>query len=348
MQADGKVLVGGFFFGANSIGGQTRDYIARLDGITGQADSFNPSASDIVRSIVVQPDGKILVGGDFPSIGGQTRRRLARLDSTTGLADSFNPNGTDGGVYSIPLQADGRVLAGGSFSNMGGQTRRGVARLDALTGLADSFDPAGAGSSLIFSITLQADGKILVGGGFSSMGGQLRNNIARLDAITGLADAFNPNPNGGGGVQSIAVQADGKILVGGSFTGIGGQTRNHIARLDSTTGLADPFDPNTNNFVVYAIAVQADGKGCLAGRRNVTTLAPNGGPSVTRNRIARLETDGRLDQTLNLNAVGTTVSAAALQPDGKILLGGNFTSILGSGTQPDCATKFGRHLGCDV
>jgi hypothetical protein len=60
-------------------------------------------------------------------------------------------------------------------------------------------------------------------------------------------------------LSSIAVQADGKILAGGFFTSIGGQTRNNIARLDATTGLADSFDPNANS-IVNAIAVQPDGK----------------------------------------------------------------------------------------
>ena len=73
--------------------------------------------------------------------------------------------------------------------------------------------------------------------------------------------------------------------------------------------------------------MQADGK-ILAGG-NFTTLAPNGGAAVTRNRIARLETDGRLDQTLNLSTVGSFVIATAVQPDGKILIGGSFTSVLG-------------------
>ena len=83
--------------------------------------------------------------------------------------------------------------------------------------------------------------------------------------MTGLADSFNPNANISlDGVYSMAVQADGKILVGGAFTHIiGGQTRNRIARLDATTGLADSFNPNANDFV-YAVAVQADGK-ILAG-----------------------------------------------------------------------------------
>src|SRR5204862_5425477 len=119
------------------------------------------------------------------------------------------------------------------------------------------------------------------------------------DAATGLADSFDPNASSI--VNAIAVQADGKILAGGAFNGpnsIGGQTRNHIARLDATTGLADSFDPNANN-IVRSITVQADCK-ILAGGF-FTTLAPNGGATVTRNRIARLETDGRLDQTLNIN-----------------------------------------------
>ena len=144
-----------------------------------------------------------------------------------------------------------------------------------------------------------------------------------------LADSFNPNANFG--VFSIVVQADGKILAGGDFNGansIGGQTRNNIARLDATTGVADSFDPNASALAsVFAIAVQADGK-ILAGG-NFSTLAPNGGGAVPRNNIARLETDGRLDQTLNLSTVGSFVLATAVQPDGKILIGGTFTTVLG-------------------
>ena len=84
-----------------------------------------------------------------------------------------------------------------------------------------------------------------------------RNKVARLNTDGTLDTSFNPNANND--VISIAVQTDGKILVGGTFTSIGGQTRNRIARLDATTGLADSWNPNANSFV-FAIAVQADGK----------------------------------------------------------------------------------------
>ena len=137
------------------------------------------------------------------------------------------------------------------------------------------------------------------------------------------------------------MQADGKILAGGYFhDSIGGQTRNHIARLDATTGLADSFDPNANS-IVNSIAVQADGK-ILAGG-NFTTLAPNGGAAVTRNHIARLETDGRLDQTLNLNIVGSVCfrhrRAAGRQDSHRRHLYHRF----GRGAQQHCPIEHGRH-----
>ena len=265
IQPDGKILIGGLF---SNILGSTRNHIARLNTDGTLDTAFNPNANGIVYSIAVQADGKILVGGAFngaSSIGGQTRNHIARLNATNGLADSFNPN-ANGQVFSIAVQADGKILVGGGFTERqhrrtGAQPHR-PARSPRL-GLADSFNPNANGQ--VYSIAVQADGKILAGGEFSganSIGGQTRNRIARLDATTGLADSFNPSANGN--VNSVAVQADGKILAGGDFThSIGGQTRNYIARLDATTGLADSFNPNANSEVL-SIAVQADGK-ILAG-----------------------------------------------------------------------------------
>jgi uncharacterized delta-60 repeat protein len=323
VQADGKILVGGNF---TSIGGQTRLRLARLDGTTGLADSFNPQPDNAVYAIAVQTDGKILATGDFTSIGGQTRNHIARLDPLTGLPDSFDPN-ANSNVYALAVQPDGKILVGGPFhgaNSIGGQTRNYIARLDATTGLADSFDPNA--NDQPGSIAVQADGKILAGGLFTNIGGQPRNHIARLDPMTGAADSFDPSANNY--VATIAVQADGKILAGGAFNGtnsIGGQMRNRIARLDPVTGLADSFDPNPNDRVL-SIAVQADGKVLVGG--DFSFFPPNGTKSTTRNHIARLETDGRLDQTIGDVVPGASqVLATAMQPDGKILIGGGFTTV---------------------
>jgi uncharacterized delta-60 repeat protein len=239
VQPDGKILIGGEFTTLSPNGGApvARKGIARLNPDGTLDTAFNPNASNSVSSIVVQADGKILVGGAFNgtnSIGGQTRNFIARLEAITGSADSFDPN-PNNAVASIAVQADGRVLVGGFFTSIGGQTRNRIARLDAVTGLADAFDPnASGGFPIVRSIVVQTDGKILAHGSFTSIGGQTRNGLARLDPVTGLADAFDPNPIGT--VIAIALQADGKILVGGFLSSIGGQTRNGIARLDATTG----------------------------------------------------------------------------------------------------------------
>src|SRR6266566_3383021 len=155
-------------------------------------DGFDPNANGAVHAVVVQPDGKILIGGDFTTLspnGGPavTRNYIARLNPDGTLDTAFDPN-ANSSVYAIAVQADGKILAGGLFSSIGGQTRNHIARLDATTGLADSFDPNA--NIDVYSIAVQADGKILAGGLFSSIGGQTRNHIARLDATTGLADSF--------------------------------------------------------------------------------------------------------------------------------------------------------------
>ena len=136
----------------------------------------------------------------------------------------------------------------------------------------------------VYSLVLQADGKVLVGGAFSGVAGQTRRCLARLNPDGTLDTGFNPGAthvdSSNTEVYSLAVQADGKILVGGVFGVIGGQNRSRIARLDPATGLADSFNPNADS-TVLSIALQADGK-ILAGG----SFTHVGGQ--TRNRVARL------------------------------------------------------------
>src|SRR5438093_670306 len=107
-------------------------------------DGFDPNADGVVFAVVVQPDGKILIGGDFTTLspnGGAavTRNRIARLNPD-GTLDAFNPN-ANGTVYAIAVQADGKILAGGLFTSIGGQTRNRIARLNSDGTLETAFDP---------------------------------------------------------------------------------------------------------------------------------------------------------------------------------------------------------------
>ena len=162
-------------------------------------DGFDPNANGTVNVVVVQPDGKILVGGDFFTLspnGGAavTRTFIARLNPDGTLDAAFNPS-ADSQVLSIALQPDGKILVGGRFSNIGGQLRNRLARLDSATGLADSFDPNASNSfanPFIKSIAVQRDGKIVVSGLFDTIGGQPRNYIARLDPDDGIGGFIQP------------------------------------------------------------------------------------------------------------------------------------------------------------
>ena len=169
----------------------------------------------------------------------------------------------------------------------------------------DGFDPNVTGPNNYAPVTVmvvQPDGKILIGGTFSSVLGVPRNHIARLNPDGTLDTAFDPNVSGDPNlyttVYAIAVQADGKILVGGRFTSIGGQTRNGFARLEAATGLADSFDPAATGDSVSSIALQADGKILVGG--SFTNI---GGQA--RQSMARLDAATGLADSFDPNVNGS-------------------------------------------
>jgi len=114
----------------------------------------------------VQPDGKILVAGEFTDSNGTGRNRITRLNADGSLDTGFDPGtGADGIVRSVTLRPDGRIIVGGSFSSMNGIPRTRLARLEPNGTLATTFDPGTGANSTVRSIALQADGKIILGGG---------------------------------------------------------------------------------------------------------------------------------------------------------------------------------------
>lgn len=240
-------------------------------------------------------------------------------------------------VSAVAIQPDGKLLLGGHFSSVNGQPRNRIARLNANSTVESTatFNP-GSGPSGTYSsvqyVMVQTDGKILLAGRFTSVDGQPRNGIARLNANGTLEsiDTFNPGTGVDGSVCCVALQADGKILLGGYFTSVNGQPRNRIARLlpDGTLESTLTFNPGTGpNDGISAIAVQADGKILLGG--GFTHI-----DNQSRRGIARLNADGTLESTATFNSVigpEGTVSVIAFQADGKILIGGDFTSV---GEQP--------------
>jgi uncharacterized delta-60 repeat protein len=139
--------------------------------------SFNPDANEAVICLLLQPDGKILVGGAFTTLSGQTRNRLARLLPDGSLDAAFNPN-LNSTVQTLALQANGKILVGGSFTAVGGAGRSRLARLHP-DGTVDLGFNVGA-TATVYSLALQDDGKVLVGGDFTQLGGLNRMRLGRL------------------------------------------------------------------------------------------------------------------------------------------------------------------------
>lgn len=131
---------------------------------------------------MLQPDGKLLVGGDFTNIGGVAHSYIARLNSDGSYDSSFNAN-LNANVFSIALQADGRIIIAGNFTAVGAGARAHLARLNA-DGSLDATFTADTGNTngiaTVFSLMQQADGKLLAAGGFATIAGSTRNFIARL------------------------------------------------------------------------------------------------------------------------------------------------------------------------
>ena len=168
---------------------------------------------------------------------------LGRLQPDGTLDPSFNPGATNA-VLAIALESTGKILVGGSFTGLGGgtgmTTRNKIGRLYQDGGLDQTVDLGITGGE-VRAVALQADGKVLIGGTFTTVLGQPRTNLARINADGSLDTTLVADTDGL--VGAIVVQPDGAIVVGGSFSHIGGQARNHIARLDAT-GTVDSFDPS--------------------------------------------------------------------------------------------------------
>ncbi len=278
-------------------------------------DGFDPGADGAVRCLTVQPDGRILVGGEFSTLAGLPRSRMGRLNSDGSLDNTFT-NGANNHVEAIAVQPDGKILVGGTFNQLAGQARNYIGRLNSDGSLDNTF--TNGADNWVYALALQADGKILVGGEFTTLAGQAHSKIGRLNPDGSLDNTFTNGANLT--VDTITVQADGRILVGGTFNTLAGQARDRIGRLN-LDGTIDNTFTNGASSTVAAIGEQVDGKILVGG--NFTQLA-----GQARNYIGRLNSDGSLDNTFT-NGANNWVYTLVLQSDGKIVVGGEFTTLAG-------------------
>jgi len=339
-QTDGKLLVGGNFTTYNGIDcphglvrltadgvlDPTFNVVAR--GVTAGFTGFN----NVVYSLAVQPDGKILVGGIIVEYNGNAScpNGLARLNADGSLDATFNGGGfgfvgvnasASAYVMSLALQPDGKIVAAGNFyfyntdaNNFGLECNNHLCRLNANGSLDASFN-AGVPANIagftgtIQAVVLQPDSKLLVGGRTASYHNQrVPDGVVRLLPSGALDATFNPGGSGfNGDVQALALQPDGKVVVGGTFTTFNGTTSPaQLARLTATGSLDTGFLVGTGvpptqapNYGVMSLALQPDGKILAGGSFTIYN-----GNAAAPDDLIRLNPDGTLDPAFNAGGAG--------------------------------------------
>jgi uncharacterized delta-60 repeat protein len=310
--ASGKILASAWFLGAG-------ERVVRLNADGSLDTNFNISfqAGGMIYSTAVQTDGKILITGSFRLVNNVSCWTIARLNADGSLDNTFNPgSGFAGQVSKLVVQPDGKILAIGGFYAYNETQRNGFARLNADGSLDTGFVPFTNNfptSGLIQTVAVQPDGKILVGGSFTSVNGSGRTGIARLNANGSLDNSFNPILGGTNLVREILVQPDGKIMIGGTFATVNGVGRENLARLNQNGTPDNTFNAGSVSNSIYYLAQQPDGK----------YLVSNG------NIVFRRNADGTPDTSFQSVDFQNQfyIQAMLLQADGSILVGGRFTRV---------------------
>jgi uncharacterized delta-60 repeat protein/uncharacterized repeat protein (TIGR01451 family) len=228
----GRILAGGLF---NSYNGTSRNGIARINSNGTLDTAFNPGlgTTNSIWSVAVQPDGRILIAGDFLMFNNEPRYRVARLNSDGSLDQTFftSTNGPNGTVYSVVVAPTGEILIGGAFTSVMGQNRRGVARLRADGTLDPLYDPGAGFNDTVYTMAQQSDGKLLVGGAFSVVDTFALNRLARLHPDGSVDQTFEVGVGADATVYNITLLPDGNFYIGGLFTSFNGTRRLGFARL---------------------------------------------------------------------------------------------------------------------
>ncbi len=301
-----------------------------------------PNASAIVINSTQEPDGKVLYAGMFVNANSTTRSLVARyhpdgaLDTTFTLASNWSGLSS---ITSVARHLDGYLLLADA----------GMVRIK-LNGANDpDFTTFGVTTA---SATVQAGGNYLLQGPFGWVPNTgVNNNYLELLKPNGTAitPAFTPDPALTAQVYCSAVQADGRILVGGSFGPKNGYWLDGLTRLMPDGSIDTAFRdlhrplpvvnvPTKLPFLdgaVRSIAIQADGRILIAGDFTTIRNPVEGGPRIIRRGLARLYPDGSFDSTFDakIDAVaGATprVFGITLHADGRILIYGEFQRFDGN------------------
>ena len=324
VQPDQNLLVGGDYLNLN---GKSSIYLTRLkpDGVTDENFNTGTGFNGKIYTFCVQSDGKIIVGGSFTAYNGISCGRLIRLNTDGSYDASFDTSiaATTGIIYGISLQSDGKIIIVGSFTKYNNFTVSRIARLLPNGSLDTSFITGSGSSSNITNACILPDGKIVLTGNFTSFNAIPANRIVRIHSNGEVDTSFNSGSGFDDDVSAMAVQLDGKIILGGKFTNYNGSTANRIIRINNegTIDTSFMFGSGFSSDAVQIIKVDTSGDIMIGG----SFTGYYNGAEV--NRVCVLNSDGILKTDINFGSGPGSASVLALAKDleGAWYIGGSFS-----------------------
>jgi uncharacterized delta-60 repeat protein len=331
-QSDNSVIAGGSF---TTYRGTSSFSIVKISPSGALDTSFNVGSGfgNTVYGLATQPDGKVIAVGTFNFYSSSLNNYVTRTDLSGSLNmgpnTTFNPGvGFSSTVNSHVTQSDGKIIAVGDFTTYSGSAVNRIVRINT-NGTIDSTFNVGVGFNVLASrVLVQSDGKIVVVGGFTTYSGSSLSGIARLNTDGTRDTTFNIGTGvANNQLTSLAIQSDGKYIVGGNYTTYSGSSSVRMTRINTDGTFDSTFNTGTGGFdgFIYATPIQPDGKIIAVGGYS------NYSGSAVAN-IIRLNTNGTRDTSFNVgtgtNAVATN---AIIEPStNKVIVVGNFTTYNGS------------------
>jgi uncharacterized delta-60 repeat protein len=291
-------------------------------------------ADGIVEQVLQQPDGKILICGNFTTFNGQAKPYMARLNNDGTIDSSFDARP---GYWTrhMALQADGKIVIGGYFTTVEGQKQNRIARLNANGSLDTGFN-IGAGCEGVLGVAVDGNpdpfvmwcevlptGRILAVGNFTNYNTTQAWGIIAIKPDGSRDTSFDI---GGNGLDSwgrvIKPLANGQIMVGGWFQNYRGKTSNRIVRINADGSPDNSFTAfYGDRTAIYTIVEQANGQLITAGH----SLNTEG---LFTREVVRLNVDGSVDSSWP-GFTNEKTESLLLLPNGKVVVGGNFTIVNG-------------------
>jgi uncharacterized delta-60 repeat protein len=310
-QADGKYICVGLYDEFNGTG---INNVARLNANGTLDNSFDvgSGANGQVWSAVIQPDQKVVIAGHFTSYDGTTRRRVARLNSD-GSLDAFDPNVNDD-VNWVEMQPDGKFIIVGDFTSVGGTGRNRVARIHADGTLDGTFNPGSGANDNVYSLKIQNDGKIIIGGTFTSFNGIPVNRVVRLNANGSIDNTFNVGSGANDRVTMLDIDNHGKVYIAGDLTQYNGNAQIGLVRVNTNGSFDNTFTLATGGFNNTVWITNADASGKLSIGGEFTSAL-----GTTKDRIISTGPaviSNSLTITVNATSVGGTTASAATVCEG--------------------------------